>query len=214
MIYKAIIFDWDGTLMNSVDKIVHCMQSAAITAGIDIPSALQVQQIIGISLVPAIQKLFNFRDRASAESLALLYKDAYAQCEHIDTPLFKGIPELLEKLHTSDKILAVATGKARAGLCKAWTESGVGDYFHASRCGDEAQSKPSSDMLQQLLDELNLNAKDAVMIGDTSFDMQMAQNIGMDRVGVSYGVHQYDQLAVHHPRAIVSEVSELSKFLI
>lgn len=96
---------------------------------------------------------------------------------------------------------------------KAWNDSGVGHFFHTSRCADEAQSKPSSDMLLQILDELNLKVKDAVMIGDTSFDMQMAQAIGMDRVGVTYGVHQHQQLAAHNPQAIVSEVSELSQYL-
>lgn len=214
MTYKAFIFDWDGTLMNSVDKIVHCMQSAATNAGIEIPSALAVQQIIGISLVPAIQQLFNFNDKASAETLAVLYKDAFRQCEHISTPLFDGIPELLTKLHASNKILAVATGKARAGLQRAWNDSGVEHLFHTSRCADEAQSKPSADMLEQILDELNLTVKEAVMIGDTSYDMQMAQTIGMDRVGVTFGVHHHDQLAVHKPNAIITKVSELSQYLI
>jgi phosphoglycolate phosphatase len=90
--------------MNSVDKIVHCMQIAAAKSNIEVPSALHVRQIVGISLVPAIQQLFNLTDKATAEALALLYKDAYRECGHISTPLFNGIPELLARLHADEKI--------------------------------------------------------------------------------------------------------------
>lgn len=211
--YKLVIFDWDGTLMDSANKIVNCMQIAAKQCDMPIPTYEEVGHIIGISLKPAIMQLFSITDSALGDRLVQAYKDAFVSVDVTPCPLFDGVEEMLGSLKTAGCILAVATGKARRGLDRAWKQTNTGNYFSASRTADEAESKPSSDMLEQLLDELGFEANDAVMIGDTTYDMQMAKSIGMDRIGVSYGVHAQVHLEALEPVALVHSIEELKTAL-
>lgn len=211
--YQLVIFDWDGTLMDSAAKIIRCMQNAARHCEVTIPSDDAVAHIIGISLKPAIMQLFQTQDDQLADRLVQAYKEAYLREDSIPCPLFDGAEDLLSALTTRGKTLAVATGKARRGLDRAWRNTDTGHFFTTSRCADEAHSKPSPDMLLQILDELNISANDAVMIGDTTYDMQMAQAIGMDRVGVSYGVHAQVNLEKHTPETIVHSLPQLHQWL-
>ena len=211
--YKLVIFDWDGTLMDSAAKIVSCMQIAATQCSMPIPTYDEVGHIIGISLKPAIKKLFNIEDDKLAEQLVAAYKDAFLTRDTTPCPLFDGVNPLLASLKEAGCTLAVATGKARRGLDRAWAQTNTGSFFSASRTADEAESKPSPDMLLQLLDELGFEISDAVMIGDTTYDMQMAKTIGMDRIGVSYGVHAQVHLEALSPVALVHSVSELEAAL-
>ena len=128
-------------------------------------------------------------------------------------PLFDGVNPLLAMLSEQQRYLAVATGKARLGLEQAWQLTATGHYFNTSRCADEAQSKPSPDMLLQILEQLNMQPQQAVMIGDSIYDMQMAEAIGMDRIAVSYGVHSEAQLRQHQPVAVVDHVAALNQYL-
>ncbi|WP_218352932.1 HAD family hydrolase [Alteromonas lipotrueiana] len=212
--YKLVIFDWDGTLMDSVGKIVECMQQAAAQCGEPVPSAEQVGNIIGISLHPAVAQLFGLKDEQKIESIVAAYKTAYVTKDQRPCPMFEGATQLLKALHSNGRQLAVATGKARRGLDRAWQHTATGDYFVASRTACDAQSKPSSDMLQQLLSETGVAVDEAVMIGDTVYDMQMAQQLGMDRIGVTYGVHDSQQLNNHMPVAVVNSVPELHRYLL
>ena len=214
MRYKLVIFDWDGTLMDSADKIINCMQIAAKHCDMPVPSADAVSHIIGISLKPAIKQLFGINDDALAERLVLAYKEAFVSHDATPCPLFNGVEDLLSALKAKGATLAVATGKARRGLDRAWSQTEPGHFFSASRCADDAQSKPSPDMLLQILDELNISANDAVMIGDTTYDMQMAKSIGMRRIGVSYGVHAQVHLEALAPETIVHSIGELQQFLL
>ncbi len=214
MRYKLVIFDWDGTLMDSADKIINCMQIAAKHCDMPVPSADAVSHIIGISLKPAIKQLFGIDDDALAERLVLAYKEAFVSHDATPCPLFNGVQELLSALKAKGATLAVATGKARRGLDRAWSQTETGHFFSASRCADDAQSKPSPDMLLQILDELKISAHDAVMIGDTTYDMQMAKSIGMRRIGVSYGVHAQVHLEALAPETIVHSIGELQQFLL
>ena len=211
--YELIIFDWDGTLMDSAAKIVQCMQQAARHCEVDVPSVEAVSHIIGISLKPAIKQLFNTDDDQLAERLVLAYKEVYLGVDTTPCPLFNGVETMLSDLVAKQRTLAVATGKARRGLERAWRQTGTGHYFTTSRCADEAESKPSPDMLLQLIEERGLTPAQALMIGDTTYDMQMAQSIGMDRVGVSYGVHAQVNLEKHKPKAIVHSIAELHEVL-
>ena len=211
--YELIIFDWDGTLMDSAAKIVQCMQQAARHCEVDVPSDEEVSHIIGISLKPAIKQLFNTDDDHLAERLVLAYKEVYLGVDTTPCPLFNGVETMLSDLVAKQRTLAVATGKARRGLERAWRQTGTGHYFTTSRCADEAESKPSPDMLLQLIEERGLTPAQALMIGDTTYDMQMAQSIGMDRVGVSYGVHAQVHLEKHKPKAIVHSIAELHEVL-
>ena len=209
MKYKAIVFDWDGTLMDSISKIVESMQSSAKHLGFPVPDYNQAKDVIGISLLPALKQLFNIQDEKAANDLFHTYKDQFKEHAQISSPLFSGAIELLEELKKRGYILAVATGKARNGLEHNWEHSNTKHFFSASRTADDAQSKPSPDMLQQLLLELDLCADQVLMVGDTVYDMAMAEAINMDRIGVSFGVHSADVLHQHKPLAVIDSLDEL-----
>jgi phosphoglycolate phosphatase len=207
--YKAIIFDWDGTLMDSISKIVETMQSSAEHFGLPTPSYEQAKDVIGISLLPALKKLFNIQDEKVALGLFHTYKKHFKDHAQTSSPLFTGAIELLEKLKQRGYILAVATGKGRQGLEHNWHHSNTKHFFSASKTADDAQSKPSPDMLQQLLSELNLSVHQVLMVGDTTYDMAMAEAINMDRIGVSFGVHSAYTLQKHKPLAVIDVLDEL-----
>jgi len=212
--YKLIIFDWDGTLMDSVARIVSSMQASAKVMNIAVPSFDQAKQIIGLSLPKAIQILFPDCTTEQEDLLVKQYKHQYVEVDTTPTPLFADALNLLGQLKSNEKLLAVATGKARAGLQRVWQASETEHFFHASRCADESLSKPDPDMINSLLAELNIQAHEAVMIGDTSYDMEMAQRAGVDRIGVTFGVHDHAILSQHQPRAIVDSLVELQRLLI
>ena len=209
MKYKAIVFDWDGTLMDSISKIVETMQSSARHLGYPIPDYDQAKDVIGISLLPALKQLFNIHDEKAAMDLVHTYKQHFKEHAQIDSPLFSGAVELLETLKNRGYLLAVATGKGRQGLNNNWHHSNTKHFFSASKTADDAQSKPSPDMLQQILSELNLSADQVVMVGDTTYDMAMAESINIDRIGVSFGVHSAVTLQKHQPLAVIDALHEL-----
>ncbi|MFC3121660.1 HAD-IA family hydrolase [Agaribacter flavus] len=209
--YSHIIFDWDGTLMDSSAKIVSCMKQAAIKSNLDVPSDKAIQNIIGISLIPAIQQLFDV-DIKAANTIAGHYKESFIRSDSIPCPLFEEVYDTLAELQ-DDFVLGVATGKARKGLERAWENSSSALFFDASRCADEAKSKPSPDMLLQLLDVWQVKADKVLMVGDTVYDMQMAEAIGMHRLAVSYGVHDKTRLAKHNPIGIINSFSEIKQYL-
>ncbi|RDV27431.1 HAD family hydrolase [Alteromonas aestuariivivens] len=211
--YKLVIFDWDGTLMDSAAKIINCMQLAAKACGLPVPTDNAVAHIIGISLQPAIRQLFDIDDEM-ADKVVLAYKQIYLQQDATPCPLFDGVEALLTALTSAGITLAVATGKARRGLQRAWDSTATGHFFSHSRCACEADSKPSPDMLAQLLVETGVDVDEAVMIGDTTYDMQMAKALGMDRIAVSYGVHAPVNLQAFDPLVIVHSVNELLGLLL
>jgi phosphoglycolate phosphatase len=208
--FKYIIFDWDGTVMDSAGKIVACMQKAAKLSELPIPSAQQVEHIIGISLLPAIQQLFSIGE-VEAAKVSSHYKSVFLNEDKTACPLFPSALTTLENLSQHAQ-LAVATGKARRGLERAFDLTQTRSFFENSRCADEAESKPSSDMLIQLLNDWEIKPEEALMVGDTIYDMQMAQNINMPRVAVSFGVHSVDKLAVHEPLEIIDNFADILKF--
>lgn len=212
--YKLVIFDWDGTLMDSGARIVSAMQTAAQRAGLLVPSDEAVKDIIGISLLPAMQILFGDMDTETEQALLTFYKQEYVERDLTPTPMFEGALSLLSALREDQRLLAVATGKARRGLRRVWQETATEHFFHTSRCGDEAESKPSADMLRQILQELHIQPSQAVMVGDTVYDMQMAEQLGMDRIAVSYGVHDRARLLTHQPVAMVDSLKELQAYLV
>jgi phosphoglycolate phosphatase len=203
-----IIFDWDGTIMDSADKIVSCMQKAAIFAKLPVPSSQEVKHIIGISLVPAIQQLFDI-NKGRAQEVSDAYKKIFFEQDQTACLLFDSAHDVLKSL-SQQYTLAVATGKARRGLQRAFDLTQSAKYFTTSICADEADSKPSPDMLLQLLAKWNIEPHQAVMIGDTVYDMQMAEAIAMPRIGVSYGVHTKEAIIKHSPTHVIDHLSELS----
>lgn len=207
MKYQLIIFDWDGTLMDSIDKIVLCMQKASLQEGLLAPTASAVKDIIGLSLLNAVNTLFPSLNLSQQQSLVDAYREQYQLHQHLDTPLYDGVKELLESLKEMGYQLAVATGKARFGLNNMLEKTDSWHLFSATICADEANSKPDPLMIQLLLDELQVEAQHALMVGDSIYDLQMANNAGVDCLGVSYGVHDHSNLQQAQPIAVVDHLA-------
>lgn len=210
---RLAIFDWDGTLMDSVGRIVACVQGAARDCGEPVPTAQETHQIIGLSLEVGMPRLFNLPQGGErAQALIARYRHHYL---HDDTPspLFAGASDLLHHWHAQGIVLAVATGKSRRGLDRVLDETGLRPLFAATRGADEANSKPDPLMLVQILDELGLAPHQALMIGDSVHDMAMAEALQMPRLGVTWGVHDRARLAEHHPVAIVDTMEALRQQL-
>ncbi|WP_144207026.1 HAD family hydrolase [Shewanella donghaensis] len=200
--YQLVIFDWDGTLMNSIGKIVDCMQCVAQELALDIPSEQAVRDIIGLSLLPVMEKLFpNNSDRY--DDLLAAYKNYYLNINVTPTPLFEGIERILKQISDAGYTLAIATGKRREGLDRLLAETGLGHYFVATRSADEAHSKPHPSMILSLLEELDVKAEHAVMIGDSKLDIAMANNAGVSSIAVTYGAHSLEDLLTESPTAMV-----------
>jgi len=202
---KLVIFDWDGTIMDSVNRIVESMQSAAISATLPVPSTQAVKDIIGMSLAPAFEQLFGQLSPTQIDQMKELYRQEYVDEKHSATPVFEGITHVLESLTSKGYLLAVATGKSRAGLDRLLTESGFGHFFSDTMTADEAKSKPHPQMIEILMARLNVSALDTIMIGDSILDMKMASNAGVRGIGVSYGAHTPEVLNQASPMAIVDK---------
>ena len=211
--YKLAIFDWDGTLMDSVAHIVDSMQQAAYVVGEPVPSVSEVRHIIGLGLPEAIALLFPQASAVAREAIRQQYAQHFIAHSAAKSELFAGAESLLAQLHTVEMTLFFATGKSRIGLNRVLAQTGIGHYFVATRCADETASKPHPLMLQQLLAYTNSAAEESIMIGDTSYDMEMAQKVSMPRLAVSYGVHSVDTLQTYQPIAIVDNLYQLHDYL-
>lgn len=197
--YKLVVFDWDGTLMDSETKIVNCLRAAAHDCGLADPGREAARNVIGLGLPEALKVLFPHADSSTMVRLVAVYKDHFLIHDKTIMPLFPGVTEGLENLVEEGYRLAVATGKARRGLERVLAETGVGHLFCYTRCADEARSKPHPLMLEDILQATGVDRSAALMIGDTTYDMEMAHNASMARVAVTYGVHARDRLLQHAP---------------
>ena len=212
--YKAVIFDWDGTLMNSEARIVDAIQMAAKQCGFPVLSDHDSKQIIGLSLENAILGLYPDADQHQVVAMAEAYTQYFLVESQKEMVAFDGAESLLFNLRQHGLKLAIATGKSRKGLDQVLAECGFGIYFDMTRTPVESASKPDPLMLEQILQEFGLSVAEAVMVGDTSFDMEMAQNIGMDRIALSHGVHQMEILSAYDPVAKLDSLQELNVWLI
>jgi phosphoglycolate phosphatase len=212
--YKLLIFDWDGTIMDSVARIVDCLRKAGEQVlGEENRDDHELKDVIGLGLREAIQQLYPTANSKQIEEMSDVYRYQYMEINTTSSVLFDGAEDLLESLEQQGYWLAVATGKGRQGLDQVLEITGLGHRFHTTRCASETFSKPHPLMLEEILQQLGLNAKDALMIGDTEYDMEMAKNTKMDRLGVSYGVHPEDRLMKHQPIGCINHISELVSFL-
>lgn len=211
--YTLVVFDWDGTLMDSEARIVACMQHAALDAGWPVPSVALARDVIGLGLKQAIQRLFPGVDRSDEQRLIEGYRTHWMGEGLEPAFLFAGAQQLVHDLHVAGYLLAVATGKSRRGLDKSLVDSGLIDLFHATRCADETFSKPHPQMLEELLTDLNTPPADALMIGDTVYDVQMARNARTDAVGMAHGVHSGDRLLAEGALACFGDLTSLAHWL-
>lgn len=211
--YPLLVFDWDGTLMDSTGEIVACLQEAAVDTGLEIRSQAEIHDIIGLGLGEAMQALYPDLDPAGQQRLVDAYRDRYLDQSRPPSSLFEGADQVLERLHEQGFLLAVATGKSRRGLERVLAQTGLGPLFHATRCADEAFSKPHPQMLEEIMVDLDTPAAQTLMIGDSELDMQMASNAGTAAVAVSYGVHSAERLAAYTPLATLKDIRDLLAYL-
>lgn len=211
--FRLVVFDWDGTLMDSAARIIACMQGAAAELGLPVLGDHPIREIIGLGLLEACRALYPGRTEAEHRLLADAYRERFLVHAKDPCPLFPGVPEVLESLSRRGYLLAVATGKSRAGLRRCLEESGLERYWYATRCADEAPSKPHPQMLLEIMAELGVAPAATVMVGDTEFDLAMAGNAGTAAVGVCYGAHEPGRLLVHKPLACLESIYELPGLL-
>lgn len=207
---QLVIFDWDGTLFNSVGQIVASLQFAAQQHKQPL-SDDAAKSIIGLGLPEVMQTLFP--DVPELHSAIL---DSYAEhyvAHSQDDQWFDGVGDMLHDLKQRGFKLAVATGKSRRGLDRVLAKTQSQDLFDITRAASETQSKPHPQMLQEILSYTGVAPEQAIMVGDSSYDLQMAQNIEMPRVGVSYGVHSVDVLQQYKPLMIADDVTALHHYL-
>ena len=208
---SLIIFDWDGTLMDSIGLIVDAMRYAAEKHGLTVTDEA-TKSIIGIALVDAFPMLFP-NDSDKYDELLATYSEYYVK--HCDNDkLFDGIKELIQDLHAQGKTLAIATGKKRKGLQRVLPNSGIQAFFTLTKTADETAGKPNPLMLEQILVETGTRIENAVFIGDSIHDIRMANNINMDSIAVSYGCETAEILAKEHPTKLVTTINELKQQLI
>ena len=211
--YKLLVFDWDGTLIDSAAAIVDALQLACVDMGLERPADDRARHIIGLGLDDALRYLVPELAVDDYAGLVERYRFHFLVRDGA-TALFPGTAEGLARLEHRGHLLAIATGKSRRGLERALERTGVRNRFAASRCADEGFSKPHPGMLQAVMDELMIPAESTLMIGDTTHDLLMAANAGIRSLAVSYGAHPRDALIAMGPEACVDSTQELLQWLL
>jgi len=192
---NTLIFDWDGTLADSIDNIVIAMQRAAVDVGLTVRTPREVRDIIGLALPDAVAVLYpDLQDPLLARRVIEAYTDNYLALEQQPSVLFEGVHAALEVLRGEGFHLAVATGKTRRGLDRMLATHDLENYFDVTRCADETAGKPDPRMIAEILRELEVAAADACMVGDSEFDIIMGHNAGVRPVAVTYGAMTEQQL--------------------
>jgi phosphoglycolate phosphatase len=210
--YQLIVFDWDGTLMDSTGHIVNCMRQAINQLDLPPLADEKISHIIGLGLHEAVQTLYPNGNAVLWSSLADCYRQTWLSSPE-QTPLFDNARELLSALAEQNVLLGVATGKSRRGLDKVLNATGLGELFVATRCADECHSKPHPQMLMELMDFTGTSGDEVVMIGDTEFDLLMANNAGAHGLGITHGAHAEATLAACSPQAIVHDLYQVQNWL-
>lgn len=211
--YQCVIFDWDGTLINSEAKIVASIQESARRCGLPVLSDHESKQIIGLSLDNAILGLYPEATEQQIQQMATAYSQHFLEESAVKMEAFDGAETLLKALRKAPIKVAIATGKSRRGLDQILAEFAFEPYFDITRTPVESASKPDPLMLSQILEAYGLEPHQAVMIGDTEFDMEMAQTLNMDRIALSHGVHDIVRLQKYHPVACFDSLVELQTWL-
>ena len=211
MRYRLLVFDWDGTIIDSATTIAQCIRDAAADLALEVPTMEQARHVIGLGLHDALRAAVPQLAPARTAEFVGRYREHFRARED-EMGLFGGMRELLVAL-SARRVLGIATGKSRRGLDRALDATGLRPYFRASRCADETEPKPAPAMLRELMEELDVPAENALMIGDTSHDMDMARAAGVDALAVTYGAHPEQGLRACGPRGCVASVAELDEWL-
>lgn len=200
--------------MDSIDKIVACMKQAATIIDLDVPNTQAIRHVIGLSLDKAIETLYPLQSLQRQTAMVEAYREQYIKFNDHPSPFYPGIKKWLHCLKEQGYMLAVATGKGRNGLNRMLEKHGLQDLFSVTYCADETSSKPDPLMLNKIIEDLNVETHQALMIGDSSYDLKMANNANMDCIGVSYGVHSDKILSKYYPIAVLNDLpSELAAYI-
>lgn len=211
--YELLVFDWDGTLIDSIERIVTSLQHASQTALKKNITDLQARHVIGLGLAEALAILHPDESNEDIEKVAEAYKQHFLFDNPVPARLFEGVLDMLEELKDAGYQLAIATGKSRPGLQRALDEHKLHDHFVATRCAGENLSKPHPQMLDEITQATGIHKNKTVMIGDSEHDLKMALNAGVDSIAVTHGVHGEDILNKHQPLICLDHITELSNFL-
>lgn len=211
---KLIVFDWDGTLMDSESHIVSSLQAAIKELDLEQRSNDELRNIIGLGLREALKTLYPEGTDSEYDALTSHYREHFFDTNKNTSELFAGVEDLLEKLSNENYFMAIATGKGRHGLDKVLAETGLGHHFHFTRCADESFSKPHPQMLLEIMDYVGVEQNETLMIGDTEYDLNMAHNAGAPCLAVSYGVHDKSRLLACNPLECVDSINELQNWLL
>ena len=204
---RLIVFDWDGTLMDSESQIVACLRAAMRDLGLEPRADDVLRNVIGLGLREAIDTLVPGQDMVFHDAFIGHYRNHWFASE--SSRLFDGVREVLDICRQQDFLLGVATGKSRRGLDRMLGETGLEHCFDATRCADEAPSKPHPQMLVDIMQQLDVRPGQTIMVGDTEYDMEMATNAGAGKVAVTTGVHTPERLAQHAPMVTLQKLAEM-----
>ncbi len=211
--YKLLIFDWDGTLADSAGMIVRAMQGAIRGLGLPPRADQAIAELIGLGLNEALMRLYPEFQLAELKRLLDGYRTKWLS-EGGEADLFAGALDALRGLHQQGYAIAIATGKSRRGLQRSLEHHrDIGALIVSSRCADETASKPDPRMLREIVDELSLAPEEALMIGDTDYDVEMATRLRMPALGVTCGVHEPGRLKAAGALALVENVSSVPGWL-
>jgi phosphoglycolate phosphatase len=211
--YPMIVWDWDGTIMNSTPTIVDCMQKACADLDMEIPSDQIASHVIGLGLHESIKIILPQIDEGEYPLVLERFRHYYLSRDH-ELILFAGISELLTDLKAKGHLLAVATGKPRHGLDRTLQLHGLSEFFHDTKTADQTRAKPHPQMLLELMEGWNLPPQEVLMIGDTTHDLKMAISAGVDAIAVAYGAHPKEELLSLAPKACVETVKDLREILL
>ena len=211
--YSLLIFDWYGTLIDSIEQITTSLQAASKLVCSENISEEAARSVIGLGLQEAIERLHPNKPQTLIEKMADAYRHHYLHENNVPAPLFEGVIDMLDTLLDNGFTLAIATGKSRTGLDHSLTEHPISHYFATTRCAGENQSKPHPEMLLGILNDTETDAMHTLMIGDSEHDLMMAKNANVDAVAVTHGAHTADRLMVHKPLLCLDRVADLSNLL-
>ena len=210
--FELLVFDWDGTLMDSTPAITAALQAACSDLALPVPTVEQARYVIGLGLTDAMRHLLPELPSGEYGLVVDRYRQHFL-LRDATTTLFPGAAQMIRELHDAGFQLAVATGKSRRGLDRALEATGVGAYFHMTQCVDEGFAKPHPGMLYAVMDHLARTADSTLMIGDTTHDLAMAQAAGVAALAVTYGAHERAALRDHRPLALIDAPLELHHWL-
>ncbi|MES0491527.1 MAG: HAD-IA family hydrolase [Leptospirales bacterium] len=211
---ELIIYDWDGTLMDSIGLISQCMQKAFSELALPELSDEKAKSIIGLALVRGIEVLTPGASVALREKVVLTYKKYFFKLSETGMHLFPGVAKGMSQLKANGVGLAVATGKSRMGLDRDFARIDFADFFHETRTIDECRPKPDPHMIEDIMQTLKVDPDKTIMVGDTSYDMEMAERAGIRRIAASYGAHPVEQLTPFKPEKVFSDFQTLHEWLL